>query len=227
MWPPELATASTANEIGGSYEINTVPSMIQQPIEQYMSILSGCLDSPTIPDSKLKRKAPDDVNRDQERKKEVDRAYRQRCKFKKIKNEEKLSVLTEENNRLDRENKHLKNEEVRLEEVVQTQNENMKQLKGNFCLLKSQLDKQKIVVEVLSKQLAMCQDIDRQREIERLKCENDLLTKRINNRDSLNIIQLEAKNTKLEQEKRSLQMIIDALCTKINKDSEHVLKEAC
>ena len=74
---------------------------------------------------------------------------------------------------------------------------------------------------------AMCQGIDRQREIKQLKCENDLLTKRINNRDSLNIIQLEAKNTKLEQEKRSLQMIIDALCTKINKDSEHVLKEAC
>ncbi|KAJ6943851.1 hypothetical protein NC652_009326 [Populus alba x Populus x berolinensis] len=153
MWPPELATASTANEIGGSYEINTVPSMIQPPIEQYMSFLSGCLDSPTIPDSKLKRKAPDDVNRDQERKKEVDRAYRQRCKFMKIKNEEKLCVLTEENNRLNRENKHLKNEEVRLEEVVQTQNENMKQLKGNFCQLKSQLDKQNIVVEVLSKQL--------------------------------------------------------------------------
>lgn len=227
MWPPELATTSTANEIGGSYEINTVPSMIQPPIEQYMSFLSGCLDSPTIPDSKQKRKAPDDVNRDQERKKEADRAYRQRCKFKKIKNEEKLCALTEENNRLDRENKHLKNEEVRLKEVVQTQNENMKQLQGHFCQLKSQLDKQNIVVEVLSKQLAMCKDIDRQREIERLKCENDLLTKSINNRDSLNIIQLEAKNTKLEQEKRSLQMIIDALCTKINKDSEHELKEAC
>jgi FtsZ-binding cell division protein ZapB len=74
---------------------------------------------------------------------------------------------------------------------------------------------------------AMCKDIDRQREIERLKCENDLLSKRINNRDSLNIIQLEAKNTRLEQEKRSLQLIIDALCTKINKDSEHELKEAC
>ncbi|XP_011022329.1 PREDICTED: uncharacterized protein LOC105124144 isoform X2 [Populus euphratica] len=219
MWPSELATTSTANEIGGSYEINTAPSMIQPPIEQYMSFLSGCLDSPTIPDSKLKRKAPDDVNRDQERKKAADRAYRLRCKFKKIKNEEDLCALTEENNRLDRENKHLKNEEVRLKEVVQTQNELMKQLQGNFCLLKSQLDKQNIVVEVLSKQLAMCRDIDRQLEIERLKCENDLLTKRINNRDSLNIIQLEAKNTKLEQEKRSFQLIIDALCLKINKDS--------
>jgi len=73
--------------------------------------------------------------------------------FKKIKNEEKLCALTEENNRLDRENKHLKNEEVRLKEVVQTQNENMKQLQGHFCQLKSQLDKQNIVVEVLSKQL--------------------------------------------------------------------------
>ncbi|KAH8513093.1 hypothetical protein Peur_056969 [Populus x canadensis] len=227
MWPPELETTSTANEIGGSYEINTVPSMIPPPIEQHMSFLSGWLDSPTTPDFKLKRKAPDDVKRDQERKKLVDKAYRQRCKVKKIKNEENLCALTEENNRLDRENKHLKNEEVRLKEVVQTQNENMKQLQGHFCQLKSQLNKQNTVVEVLSKQLAMCKDIDRQREIERLKCENDLLSKRINNRDSLNIIQLEAKNTRLEQEKRSLQLIIDALCTKINKDSEHELKEAC
>jgi hypothetical protein len=81
---------STANEIGGSYEINTVPSMIQPPIEQYMSFLSGCLDSPTIPDSKQKRKAPDDVNRDQERKKEADRAYRQRCKVSNM----LLSMIT-------------------------------------------------------------------------------------------------------------------------------------
>jgi hypothetical protein len=72
---------------------------------------------------------------------------------KKIKNEENLCALTEENNRLDRENKHLKNEEVRLKEVVQTQNENMKQLQGHFCQLKSQLNKQNTVVEVLSKQL--------------------------------------------------------------------------
>ncbi|KAJ6347165.1 hypothetical protein OIU76_003791 [Salix suchowensis] len=107
---------------------------------------------PTTPDSKLKRKAPD-ANRDQERKKEVDRAYRQRCREKKIKNEENLCVLAEENNRLQRENDHIKKEEERLKEVVQTQNGFMKKLQDKFSQLKTQLDNQITLVDVLSKEL--------------------------------------------------------------------------
>jgi hypothetical protein len=64
--------------------------MIPPPIEQHMSFLSGWLDSPTTPDFKLKRKAPDDVKRDQERKKLVDKAYRQRCKVSNM----LLSMIT-------------------------------------------------------------------------------------------------------------------------------------
>ncbi|KAF9686046.1 hypothetical protein SADUNF_Sadunf03G0117600 [Salix dunnii] len=220
MWPLETGTTSTFNnEIGGNYEINT-PPMIQPPLEQYMTYLSGYLESPpTTPNSKLKRKAPD------ERKKEADRAYRQRCREKKIQNEENLCVLTEENNKLKRENGHIKKEEARLKEVVQTQNGFMKLLQNNLSQLKTQLDKQITLVDVLSKQLAMCKDTDRRREVERLIEENDLLHRKINNRDSFNVIQLEAKNTKLEQEKKSLQMIIDALCMKINQDNDHGVKE--
>ncbi|KAJ6703314.1 hypothetical protein OIU85_029300 [Salix viminalis] len=107
---------------------------------------------PTTPDSKLKRKAPD-ANRDQERKKEVDRAYRQRCREKKIKNEENLYVLTEENNKLKRENGDIKKEEERLKEVVQTQNGFMKKLQDEFSQLKTQLDNQITLVDVLSKEL--------------------------------------------------------------------------
>ncbi|KAG5249555.1 rho-associated protein [Salix suchowensis] len=213
-----MQTSAFDDEIGGGYEIN---KMIP-PLDMFKFLLDS---PPATPDSKLKTKAPN-ANRDQERKKEVDRAYRQRCKEKKNKNEENLKGLTEENNKLKRENGHIKQEEERLREVVRTQNGFMKQLQDRFSQLKTQLDKQITLVDVLSKELAKCKDIDRQREVDRLKHETSLLHKKTNNRDSVNIIQLEAKITKLEQEKRSLQMIIDALCMKINQDSAHGIKEA-
>ncbi|KAJ6414893.1 hypothetical protein OIU84_003834 [Salix udensis] len=212
-------TSAFDDEIGGGYGIN---KMIQHQLDMHEFLPDS---PPATPNSKLKRKAPD-ANRDQERKKEVDRAYRQRCKEKKNKNEENLKELTGENNKLKRENDHIKKEEERLKEVVRTQNRLVKQLQDRFSQLKTQLDKQITLVDVLSKELAKCKDIDRQREVELLKHENSLLYKKINNRDSVNIIQLEAKNTKLEQEKRSLQMIIDALCMKINQDSDQGIKEA-
>lgn len=72
---------------------------------------------------------------------------------KKIKNEENLCVLAEENNRLQRENGHIKKEEERLKEVVQTQNGFMKKLQDKFSQLKTQLDNQITLVDVLSKEL--------------------------------------------------------------------------
>jgi hypothetical protein len=68
--------------------------------------------------------------------------------------------------------------------------------------------------------------MDHQRENKRLKLVMDLLIKNINNDDYLNLIQLRAKNMKLEQEKNHLQFIIDALCAKINKDNDLEPKQA-
>jgi len=62
--------------------------------------------------------------------------------------------------------------------------------------------------------------MDPQRENKRLKLEMGLLIKEINNDDYLNLIQLRAKNIELEKEKNVLQLIIDALCAKINKDND-------
>jgi len=69
-------------------------------------------------------------------------------------------------------------------------------------------------------------NMDPQRENKRLKLEMDLLIKKINNDDYLNLLQLREKNMKLEQEKNVLQLIIDALCAKINKDSDLEPKQA-
>jgi len=63
-------------------------------------------------------------------------------------------------------------------------------------------------------------NMDPQRENKRLKLEMGLLIKEINNDDYLNLIQLRAKNIELEKEKNVLQLIIDALCAKINKDND-------
>ncbi|KAJ6705279.1 hypothetical protein OIU79_010061 [Salix purpurea] len=138
-------TSAFDDETGGGYEIN---KMIQ-PLDMYKFLLDS---PPATPDSKLKRKAPG-ANRDQERKKEVDRAYRQRCKERKNKNEENLKGLTEENNKLKRENCYIKHVEERLKEVVRTQNGLVKQLQDKFSQLKTQLDNQITLVDVLSKEL--------------------------------------------------------------------------
>jgi peptidoglycan hydrolase CwlO-like protein len=63
---------------------------------------------------------------------------------------------------------------------------------------------------------------DLQRENTQLKHDINLLTKRINNPENMNVIHLRAKIEQLENEKHSLQVIIDALCEKINKDKDRL-----
>lgn len=63
---------------------------------------------------------------------------------------------------------------------------------------------------------------DLQRENTQLKHDINLLTKRINNPENMNVIQLQAKIEQLENEKHSLQVIIDALCEKISKDKDRL-----
>ncbi|KAI5601089.1 hypothetical protein POPTR_001G076600v4 [Populus trichocarpa] len=194
------------------------------PIGQCLSPLPG--ESPTA-HTKLKRKGPKTA-KDLEKKRATDRAYRRRCRENKKKNEQELFVLTEENKKLNRENDSFKREEVKLQEMVQSQKDEMTVLLQNeLRQLKAQLQGQNAVVDVLSKQVASIEDnMDPQRENKRLKLEMDLLIKKINNDDYLNLLQLREKNMKLEQEKNVLQLIIDALCAKINKDSDLEPKQA-
>ncbi|XP_061980812.1 uncharacterized protein LOC133701055 isoform X1 [Populus nigra] len=200
------ANASALNETANSaYGANHVP------IEQYLSPLPG--ESPNTAHANLKRKAPSD----REKKREIDRAYRLRCREKKMKTEQDLVLLTEENNKLKRENEQLKREGVKQPEMVQTQEEEMKVVKNKLCHLKDQLQIQNAVVEVLSNQLASRKNnMDLQCENKQLRLEKSLLIKKINDNDYLNdVIQLQENYTKLEQDKNALQEIIDALCEQI------------
>ncbi|KAF9689098.1 hypothetical protein SADUNF_Sadunf01G0056400 [Salix dunnii] len=157
-----------------------------------------------------------------EKKRLVDKEYRQRCKEMKMNMEKKLDALTVENDRLRRENDDLKNEETQLVQTLHRQKNEMKKLEKEFGQLKGQLHTQNTVVEVLSKLLGGSNDKDLHRENAQLKHDINQLTRQINNPERLNVIQLRAKIAQMENEKQSLQVIIDALCEKINNDKHQL-----
>ncbi|KAH8513102.1 hypothetical protein H0E87_006409 [Populus deltoides] len=203
------AKTSALNETANSaYGANHVP------IGQYLSPLPG--ESPNTGHANLKRKAPETAM-DREKKREIDRAYRLRCREKKMKTEQDVVVLTEENNKLKRENEQLKREGAKQPEMVQTQKEEMKVVKNDLRHLKDQLQIENAVVEVLSSQVASRKNnMDLQCENKQLRLEKSLLIKKINGNDYLNdVVQLQENYTKLEQDKNALQVIIEALCAKI------------
>ncbi|KAJ6712821.1 hypothetical protein OIU79_008923 [Salix purpurea] len=156
-----------------------------------------------------------------EKKRLVDKEYRKRCKEMKMKMEKKLDALTVENDRLRGENIYLKNQETQLAQTLQRQKDEMKKLEKEFVQLKGQLHKQNTVLEVLPKLLGGSNE-DLHRENAQLKRGIDQLTRQINNPECLNAIQLRAKIARMENEKHSLQVIIDALCEKINNDKHQL-----
>ncbi|XP_034921786.1 uncharacterized protein [Populus alba] len=202
------AKTSALNETANSaYGANQVP------IEQYLSPLPG--ESPNTAHANLKRKAPETAT-DREKKRAIDRAYRLRCREKKMKTEQGVVVLTEENNKLKRENEQLKREGVKQQEMVQTQKEEMQVVKNKLRHLKDQLQTQNAVVKELSSQVASRKNnIDLQCENKRLRIQKSLLINKIIDNDYLNPIQLQENHAKAEQEKNALQVIIDALCAEI------------
>ena len=71
----------------------------------------------------------------------------------KKKTEQELFVLTEENKKLNRENDYFKREEVKQQEMVQSQKDEMTLLQNKLRQQKAQLQGQNVVVDVLSKQV--------------------------------------------------------------------------
>ncbi|KAG5249551.1 hypothetical protein OIU76_003794 [Salix suchowensis] len=196
-------TSTVLNEIDNSYGVN------RAPIQQHLSALIG--ESSNTAPTKQKRKAPA-AALGPEKKRQYDRAYRLRCKEKKEKNEQDMGVLTEENDKLKRENEQLKREGVKQSEMVRTQNEQMKVVNNELRHLKPQLQTQNAVVDALSSRVASRKDL--QYENRQLRLVRSLLIRKMNSDDHSNLIQLQEKSTKLEQEKNALQVIIDALCAK-------------
>ncbi|KAI5601095.1 hypothetical protein BDE02_01G068700 [Populus trichocarpa] len=97
----------------------------------------------------------------------------------------------------------------------------MKRLRKTIVLLKEKHDKQNTVVEVLSKRLAGANDTDLQRENTQLKSKILLLMSQVNDQNNLDKLQLQEKNAQLEHDKSSLEVIVQALCEKINNEKGH------
>ncbi|KAB5573345.1 hypothetical protein DKX38_000539 [Salix brachista] len=152
------------------------------------------------------------------RKRMNDRTYRERCKKNKMETERNLELLSKENDRLKGENASFKTEAVRTGKTLQSQEQEMKQLRETIVLLKQRHDKQSTLVEVLSERLAGAKDGDLQRENTQLKSSIALLRSQVNDRNNLDKLQLQEKNAQLEHEKRSLEMIVQALCEKISNE---------
>lgn len=155
------------------------------------------------------------------KKRKIDRAYRERCKRNKIETERNLELLRKENDRLKGENASFKTEAVRTRQTLQSQEQEMKRLRKTIVLLKEKHDKQNTVVEVLSKRLAGANDTDLQRENTQLKSKIVLLRSQVNDQNNLDKLQLQEKNAQLEHDKSSLEVIVQALCEKINNEKGH------
>ncbi|KAI9401074.1 hypothetical protein POPTR_001G077040v4 [Populus trichocarpa] len=155
------------------------------------------------------------------KKRKIDKAYRERCKRNKIETERNLDLLRKENDRLKGENASFKTEAVRTRQTLQYQEQEMKRLRKTIVLLKEKHDKQNTVVEVLSKRLAGANDTDLQRENTQLKNKIALLRSQVNDQNNLDKLQLQEKNAQLEHDKSSLEVIVQALCEKINNEKGH------
>lgn len=155
------------------------------------------------------------------KKRKTDKAYRERCKRNKIETERNLDLLRKENDRLKGENASFKTEAVRTRQTLQSQEQEMKRLRKTIVLLKEKHDKQNTVVEVLSKRLAGANDTDLQRENTQLKNKIALLRSQVNDQNNLDKLQLQEKNAQLEHDKSSLEVIVQALCEKINNEKGH------
>ncbi|XP_034898493.1 uncharacterized protein [Populus alba] len=161
------------------------------------------------------RKSPEGFEyRTSEKKRTVDKAYREKCK-------EDRENTKAENDRLKTENNRLNQECVRNDHALKSQEEEIKHLQQEVRRLEGSLDTQKMVVEVFTTHLVQSQIIDLQRENTLLKSQMDQLTSCANNQDNSITLQLQGRNEQLRRENIVFKMTVEALCMKINNDKNH------
>eukprot|EP00258_Populus_trichocarpa_P000892 XP_002299400.2 uncharacterized protein LOC7477791 isoform X1 [Populus trichocarpa] len=143
-----------------------------------------------------------------------DLKYREKKKQETKDLKRKVDVLMERNDHLEKENAYLKKEGDRMEKALKQGKRDVHQLKGKHDGLST-------TVTEISRALAESKyNMEIQRENERLKCKINLLAKQMKNPDSLDTIKLQARIAQLEGENSARQLVIDALCAKMKKDTD-------
>ncbi|XVE98940.1 hypothetical protein REPUB_Repub03eG0152500 [Reevesia pubescens] len=146
-----------------------------------------------------------------EKKRKIDKAYRERCKMKKLQMRRDLETLGEENEDLQIENESLKEMNAFMTQMLQSQTEELNQLKNRLHNLKFENEKQNTLLQIFSDLVVNSPHLCH--ENQKLKDENAQLRKIVKLSDEP--IKLVEENAKLQLENMLLIVQIDALCGKI------------
>ncbi|EOY13914.1 Uncharacterized protein TCM_032672 [Theobroma cacao] len=149
------------------------------------------------------------------RKRQRDRDYRERCKKQRMEMKDNLEALGEENEHLEKENESLKGENALMNQTLESQAEEIKQLRNDLNNTKFEHEKQNILVQILSSELLANPDL--QHENQNLKDENVRLRNEVDIKDCSS--QLIKENGSLRIENMVLRVQNGALCEKIANDS--------
>ncbi|XVF56244.1 hypothetical protein PTKIN_Ptkin06aG0103400 [Pterospermum kingtungense] len=171
---------------------------------------------PDVSNASLLKRNPSTLSESErvQRKRKTDQAYRQRCKKHKEVMQLKLETLTGENDSLKKENESLKKDNALMHQTLSDQSKEIDQLKNDLFQLKSEYEKQNVLVQTLSGFLADPTRLEN----EKLKYENASLRKHANL--SSNLPLLAEENAKLKIENKVLKVQNDALCGKIISDND-------
>ncbi|XVF77929.1 hypothetical protein PTKIN_Ptkin14bG0087600 [Pterospermum kingtungense] len=149
-----------------------------------------------------------------ERKRKVDRDYRERCKTRKLEMTQNLETLGEENKRLKIEQESLKKKNAFMGKMLQSKTEEINQHKIHLESLKLENEKQNALVQILSDRVV---NPDLSHENQKLRKENAELREAVNlSGEPLKLVE---ENAKLRYENLFLKVQIDALCGKIVDES--------
>lgn len=148
------------------------------------------------------------------KKKKIDQAYRERCKKSKEAMQGRLETLTRENVYLKKENESLKTDNDWMHRTLSDQAKEIDRLRNDLLRLKSEYEKQNVLVQTLSGILSD----PAQLENEKLKYENASLRKNANLNSDFPL--LAEENAKLKIENKVLKVQNDALCGKIISENE-------
>ncbi|XWS10632.1 hypothetical protein CRYUN_Cryun38cG0013100 [Craigia yunnanensis] len=145
-----------------------------------------------------------------ERKRKIDKAYRERCKMKKQKMTQNIVTLREENEHLKIEHESLKQNNACMTQMLQSQRGELNEYKSRLCNLKLKNEKQKAIVQILSDLVV---DRDFCHENQKFKNEDDQSREIV--KLSHKPLKLVEENGKLQHDNLVLKVKIDALCGKI------------
>ncbi|KAE8664314.1 RNA-directed DNA polymerase [Hibiscus syriacus] len=149
-----------------------------------------------------------------ERKRLIDQAYRERVKNNKAQMQSNLENLARENDSLKEENQSLKQDNASMNQTLAKQAAMIDQLRSDLLQLKHSHDKQNVLLETLTQNLADPLRLEN----ETLKAENASLRKSANlNSDVPGLLE---ENAKLKLENKVLKVQNDALCGKIISDND-------